>query len=165
MREKNSNFVQKLTLDAMLTAILVILGMIKLPSLFPGAEFQLSAPYAVCLAAAVGFKRYLGIGICASLIQLALGTHTIWNVFIAMVFRVVAGMIVTIWKDKKVALVLAGPIGTGVARIILAAILHTPAFPLLIAALPGMIFTAISVLLLNSTFQKFVYLPSKCQHK
>ena len=119
MKDKNSNFMQKLTLDAMLTAILVILGMIKLPSLFADLEFQLSAPYAVCLAAAVGFKRYLGSAIFASLIQLALGTHTIWNVLIAMVFRVVAGMI----------------------------------------------FTAVAVLLLNSIFQKFLYMPFKYQHK
>lgn len=158
---KNLNLAQNLTVDAMLTAILVILGMIKLPSLFPGAEFQLSAPYAVCLAAAVGFKRYLGIGICSSFIQLALGTHTIWNVLIAMVFRVVAGMIVTIWKDKKIALVLAGPLGTGCARVVLAAILHTPAFPLLIAAIPGMIFTAAAVILLNPIFIKFIHLPYK----
>lgn len=53
-----------ITMD-MLTAILVILGMIKIPSVIPGAEFQLSAPYAVCLASLVGFGRYLGIGICA----------------------------------------------------------------------------------------------------
>ena len=60
---KNSNTpdsVQRLALDGILTAVLVLLGMIKLPSLIPGAEFQLSAPYAVCLAAVVGFRRYLG---------------------------------------------------------------------------------------------------------
>ena len=75
-----SGSIRRLALDGIFTAVLVILGMIKLPSLIPGAEFQLSAPYAVCLAAAVGFKRYLGTGICSSAIQLLLGTHTVWNV-------------------------------------------------------------------------------------
>ena len=69
-----------LALDGMFTALLILLGMIKLPSILPGAEFQLSAPYAVCLVAGVGFWRYLGIGVCASLVQLMMGTHTLWNV-------------------------------------------------------------------------------------
>ena len=64
---KPSSALQKLAFDGLLTAILVRLGMLKLPSLIPGAEFQPSAPYAVCLAAAVGFRRYLGIGICVVL--------------------------------------------------------------------------------------------------
>lgn len=79
-----------LALDGMFTALLILLGMIKLPSILPGAEFQLSAPYAVCLVASVGFWRYLGIGVCASLVQLMMGTHTPWNVLVAMVFRVAA---------------------------------------------------------------------------
>ena len=67
----------------------------------PGAEFQLSAPYAVCLVAGVGFWRYLGIGVCASLVQLMMGTHTPWNVLVAMVFRVAAGLIVSLLPGKK----------------------------------------------------------------
>lgn len=70
LRKGGASSLQRIALDGVFTAILVALGMIKLPSLFPGAEFQLSAPYAVCLAAMVGFKRYLIIGICSSIIQL-----------------------------------------------------------------------------------------------
>ena len=81
----------------------------------PGAEFQLSAPYAVCLVAGVGFWRYLGIGVCASLVQLMMGTHTPWNVLVAMVFRVAAGLIVSLLPGKTWAMVLAGPVGTGCA--------------------------------------------------
>lgn len=133
----------RLAVDGMLTALLVLLGMLKLPSLMPGAEFQLSAPYAVCLAAMVGFRRYLGIGICASLIQLMLGTHTVWNVMIAMVFRIAAGGVVSCFSGKRLAVVLAGPFGTACARLVLAAVLSIPAAPLLLAAVPGMVFTAV----------------------
>lgn len=139
--------IHRLVMDGIFTAILVVLGMIKLPSILPGAEFQLSAPYAVCLVALVGFWRYLGIGICASCIQLMLGTHTIWNVLIAMVFRVAAGLIVSLCPDKvkKVALVIAGPVGTATARVVLAWLTHVSVWPLLVAAVPGMIFTAVGV--------------------
>lgn len=37
---------------------------------------------------------------------------------------------------------LAGPVGTGCARLTLAAIFQVPVLPLLAAALPGMVFTA-----------------------
>ena len=134
--------VRQLTADGFLTAILVILGMIKLPSLIPGAEFQLSAPYAVCLAASVGFRRYLGIGVCASCIQLLLGTHTVWNVGIAMVFRLAAGALAAWRPSGRLRLMLAGPVRTGCARLTLAAIFQVPVLPLLAAALPGMVFTA-----------------------
>ena len=144
MKHSNtSDSIRRLALDGILTAVLVLLGMIKLPSLIPGAEFQLSAPYAVCLSASVGFRRYLGIGICSSVIQLMLGTHTLWNVVIAMVFRVAAGGIAAKKPTGRVRILLAGPIGTGCARLVLAALLQVPVIPLLSAAFPGMVFTAV----------------------
>lgn len=145
---------KQLALDGMLTALLIIMGMIKLPSLIPGAEFQLSAPYAVCLAAIAGFKRYLRIGVCASIIQLLLGTHTIWNVLIAMVFRIAVGLVITLFPGNKAAFVLAGPVGTSCARLVLAAILHVFAGPLLAAAFPGMVFTAVCAAVLNPVLTK-----------
>lgn len=138
-----SDSVRRLALDGILTAVLVLLGMIKLPSLIPGAEFQLSAPYAVCLAAVVGFRRYLGIGICSSIIQLILGTHTLWNVVIAMVFRVAAGSIAAGRFGGKAGILLAGPVGTACARLVMSVLLRVPALPLLAAAVPGMVFTAV----------------------
>ena len=143
---KKLSLTRQFIIDGILAAILVLLGMIKLPSLFPGAEFQLSAPYAVCLAYMVGFKRYLGIGICSSIIQLFLGTHTIWNVVIAMVFRIVAGLIVEFGRRHRLAVIAAGPLGTGCARLVIAYMLQVPAWPLLVAAVPGMVFTAVGVL-------------------
>lgn len=158
MRPQNMTNIRKLALDGMLTAILVVLGMMKIPSLIPGAEFQLSAPYAVCVAACVGFGRYLGIGICASIIQLLLGTHTILNVLIAMVFRIVAGAIVSVLPKSRAALYVAGPCGTAVARMVLGAVLHTSPWPLLVLALPGMLFTAVAVILMAPVVKRVAVL-------
>lgn len=151
-----AGWMQKLVLDGIFTALLVLFGMLKLPSLIPGAEFQLSAPYAVCLVSLTGFKRYFGIGIGASGIQLLLGTHTILNVVTAMVFRIVAGCIVTWCPMRKAAVWIAGPIGTGCARIVLAVMLHVPVWPLLVAAVPGMIFTAICAAVVNPVLRKIL---------
>ena len=156
MQREQTSFISPRTLamDGMLTALLILLGMIKLPSILPGAEFQLSAPYAVCLAAGVGFWRYLGIGVCASLIQVMLGTHTLWNVLVAMVFRVAAGLLVSLLPERKWAMVLAGPFGTACARLVLAGVLGVPALPLLGAAVPGMVFTGVCVALLEPVLRR-----------
>ncbi len=140
--------IKRITTDAIMTTLLILAGMIKIPSFVQGAEFQLSAPLAICIVSLLGFKRYLGIGICSSCIQLMLGTHTIFNVTISMVFRIVAGTVVTLFPHKKTGILLAGPLGTAMARIVLAQILHIPAFPLLGAAIPGMIFTVACVFVL-----------------
>lgn len=150
---KRTSPLQSLAMDGIFTAILIILGMIKIPSFLPGAEFQLSAPYAICLASFVGFQRYLCIGVCSSLIQLMLGTHTVWNVMIAMVFRVAAGLILTVLPHKKIVLAAAGPIGTIAARIVLAMVMQVPVMPLLLAAAPGMVFTGIAVFVMMPMFQ------------
>lgn len=148
-----NQYVYRLTIDSMLTVMLVLTGMIKIPSFIPGAEFQVSAPFAIGIAVMVGFGRYLGIGICASFIQLLLGTQTIWNVLIAMIFRIVAGSIITLFPKNKLAMIVAGPMGTIVARIVFAFILKVPAETLLLAAIPGMIFTAVLVVIFQPTFQ------------
>ena len=160
-KQKNSlqgqtSSLHNLTTDAVFTVILVVLGMIKLPSLIPGAEFQLSAPYAVCLASVVGFKRYLCIGICSSLIQFMLGTHTVWNVLIAMVFRIVAGLILTFLPNNRLVVAISGPAGTAAARTVIAAVLNLPLWPLLAAAAPGMVFTAIASLILLPVFRRIM---------
>ena len=152
--KENISNTKRLVQDGVFTAILIVLGMIKLPSVFPGAEFQLSAPYAVYLASMVGFKRYLGIGICSSFIQFILGTHSIYNVIVAMVFRIVAGMIIEWCPIQRISLVIAGPVGTACARVVMAYILSIPLQPLLVAAFPGMIFTPVVVLLLNQAVKR-----------
>ncbi|RID84079.1 hypothetical protein D1953_14640 [Peribacillus asahii] len=143
-----------LALIALLASFIAITGAIKIPIGIPGSEFQLSAPIAVAIAAIFGFKRYLLAGILASLILFLLGIHNLLNIEIAMTFRIVAGGIVALFGTSLPVLILAGPIGTVVARFVLAITLGVPSGPLLLAAIPGMTFTALTVWPLKEVFKK-----------
>ena len=72
--------IRYITEVAILTAMITVLGAIKIPNVIPGIEFQLSAPLAVAICAVFGFKKYIISGCLSSLIGLALGTQTILNV-------------------------------------------------------------------------------------
>ncbi|MFC3884545.1 hypothetical protein ACFOU2_13940 [Bacillus songklensis] len=139
---------------ALLASFIAITGAIKVPTGIPGSEFQLSAPIAVAIAAVFGFKRYITAGIIASLILFLLGMHNLLNIEIAMVFRIVAGGLVALLGPSLPVLMLAGPIGSVAARWALALSLSIPAGPLLLAALPGMVFTALTVWPLKQLFEK-----------
>lgn len=140
--------VREIALTALLGATILVSGSFKIPSPFFGGEFQLSAPLAVLICAFFGFRRYLFAGIGASVAGLALGLATPFNVVVAMVFRIVAGAAVCLGHRHLVALMLAGPLGTAAARLVLAPILGVDVLILLGAAVPGMIMTAIAVFLL-----------------
>ena len=140
---KNMEKIRELTATALLAAMLAVLGMFKLPSIVPGCEFQLSAPFAVCIAACFGFKKYISIGIMASVINLALGTHTLVNVTVAMIFRLVAGGMLCVFGVHPVTLVISGPLGTAAGRLALGGITGTNPLLLIAAAVPGMVFTAV----------------------
>ena len=142
---KTREKIREMTATALLAAILAVLGMFKLPSIIPGCEFQLSAPFAVCIAACFGFKRYIKIGILASAINLILGTHTIVNVTIAMIFRLVAGGVLSIFGVNPFTLAISGPLGTAAGRLVLGCISGTDSLVLIAAAVPGMAFTAAGV--------------------
>lgn len=130
---------------ALLAALIAVTGSLKIPLGIPGAEFQLSAPIAVAIAAVFGFRRYIIAGILASSIMLLLGLHTLFNVEISMVFRLVAGGIVAWFGTSFPVLALAGPIGSTAARWVLGMTLGVPFWPLWLSALPGMVFTAAAV--------------------
>ncbi|WP_100330703.1 hypothetical protein [Bacillus xiapuensis] len=132
----------QIALISLLAAFIAISGMIKLPSLIPGTEFQMSAPIAVAIAAAFGFWRYLAAGILASLLLFLLGVHHVLNIEVSMVFRLVAGGVIAVFGPKFAIVALAGPIGTTAARWTLSLTLGVPLFPLLLGAIPGMVFTA-----------------------
>lgn len=134
-----------ITIIALLAALIAVTGSFKIPLGIPGAEFQLSAPIAVAIAAVFGFRRYIIAGILASSIMFLLGLHTLFNVEISMVFRLVAGGIVAWFGTSLPVLALAGPIGSTAARWVLGMTLGVPVWPLWLAALPGMVFTAITV--------------------
>lgn len=142
--EDKTNNVRNLTETALLVALIAVTGAVKLPGLVPGTEFQLSAPLAVAICAVFGFKRYIIAGILASAISLALGTSNLLNVFIAMLFRLTVGGLLTAFGTSWPVVSLAGPVGSAVARLALGGLLGKAAIPLVIAAMPGMVYTALA---------------------
>lgn len=158
LKNKTSNhfLTKNVAQDSIWVVLLFISGLFKIPSPIPGTEFQLSAPLAVSIGRIRGFLHYLTIGIVTSIIGLISGLQNINNVIVAMVYRVVAGLILTFIKKDPLALILAGPMGTFVARLVLATILGVPWQPLVLAATPGMIFTAITAPILTSMLQRVV---------
>ena len=128
----------------LLTALITVTGAVKLPGFLPGTEFQLSAPLAVAICVAFGFKRYIVAGILSSVIGMALGTQNLLNVYVAMVFRLSVGLIVCLGGRNWLVASLAGPIGSALARIGLGLWVGTAVYPLLLAALPGMAYTAVA---------------------
>ena len=153
---KNQSKTREITTTALMAVLLAVLGMLKLPSIIPGTEFQLSAPFAICIAACFGFKKYIKIGLLASAINLILGVHTIVNVTIAMIFRLVAGGFLAIAGVGPVTLVVSGPLGTTAGRLVLSAVTGTDPFALLAAALPGMVFTAVSTAVMYPVMKRVV---------
>ncbi len=143
MSEDKRYSTKELATDAILSVLLLITGMFKIPSIISGTEFQLSAPFAVSIAKNFGFKRYIMIGIVASTIGFLLGAQNIFNITVAMIYRVVVGIILVIFKNSKTAVIICGPCGTLVSRIVLGNILHTDILLLILHAVPGMIFTAV----------------------
>ena len=136
-----SEKIHDLTEIALLAALITITGAIKLPSLFPGMEFQLSAPLAVAICVVFGFKKYILAGLLSSAAGLLLGTHNLFNVAIAMQFRLVVGAMIALLGRRLWVIALAGPMGTLIARLTLSLALGKAASALVLAALPGMIFT------------------------
>ena len=63
-------------------------------------------------------------------------------------------MILTVLKKDPWALIIAGPAGTFAARLVLAVILDAAWQPLVAAAMPGMVFTAIVAPVLTATLKK-----------
>ncbi len=143
MAKERAYSVRELATDGMMSAALLIMGMLKLPSFLPGAEFQLSAPFAVSIAKTLGFKRYLAIGVAASACGFLLGVQNILNITVAMIYRIAVGVILTVWKESRAAVIVSGPCGTLLSRIALAWLLGADWAVLVLYALPGMAFTAV----------------------
>ncbi len=129
---------------ALLCALITLSGAFKIPSFVPGTEFQLSAPIAVAICAAFGIKKYITAGILSSVIGLILGTQNIFSVIIALIFRVVVAIFYYYSGRSRSFYLLSGPCGTLIARLSLSLILGKAAYPLVVAAAPGMVFTAIT---------------------
>ena len=146
--------VRELTTLALLTAFITISGALKLPGFFPGTEFQLSAPIAVAICGVFGIKKYLIAGILSSLLGLILGTQIIFSVMIAMIFRVVVALVFYFIGDSKVFYIISGPLGTFIARLCMSVIVGKAAMLLIIAALPGMVYTALSAVFFAAVLKR-----------
>ena len=144
MTSKKTYSARELASDAILSVLLLITGMFKIPSFLPGAEFQISAPFAVAIAKNFGFKRYLMIGIASSFCGFALGVQNLLNIAVAMIYRIVACAILALYKDSKFSVIISGPCGTLLSRIILAQLTGADMRLLILYALPGMVFTAVT---------------------
>ncbi len=139
---------------ALLAAFIAVSGAFKLPSFIPGSEFQLSAPIAVAICGVFGIKKYLLAGILASAGGLLLGTQTIFNVLIAMLFRIVVALLYAVLGKTKIFYLLSG-------RLALSLFIGKAVYPLLAAALPGMIFTALTSGLFASVLEKTLTLTKR----
>ena len=146
--------IRYITEIAILTAMITVLGAIKIPNVIPGIEFQLSAPLAVAICAVFGFKKYIISGCLSSLIGLALGTQTILNVMIAMQFRLIVGLILWMCHNHLIGIMISGPIASALARLTLSVYIGKAALPMVALAVPGMIFTVIMAPVFVKVFRK-----------
>lgn len=138
-----SRKIRTLTETALLGVLIFAAGLFRLPSPLPGSEFQLSAPLAAAVCGVFGFRIYLAAGILASALTLLTGGGTVFHILIAMVYRLTVGAAFGILGPSAWFFFLAGPAGTLAARAVLS--LVTGGFiALAMAAVPGMIFTAIA---------------------
>ncbi|HCZ6518136.1 TPA: QueT transporter family protein, partial [Staphylococcus aureus] len=62
-----------ITQISVIAAILTILAALKIPSIIPGLDFQLSAPAALLILAFFGIKKYFLGGLLSSLLLLVFG--------------------------------------------------------------------------------------------
>lgn len=153
--------IRQLSEIALLAAFIAISGTFKLPSFIPGSEFQLSAPIAVAVCGVFGIKKYLLAGLLASTAGLLLGTQTIFNVLIAMLFRIVVAFLYAAFGKSRLFYLLSGPVASAAARLALGLIIGKAVYPLLAAALPGMAFTALTAGLLASVLEKALLLTNR----
>ncbi|WP_405380302.1 hypothetical protein [Phascolarctobacterium sp.] len=152
---------RNLTNTALLSVIILLTGTLKLPSPFPGGEFQLSAPIAVLICALFGWKRYFLAGLVASLLGLLLGLHNPYSVLIQIAFRAIVASVIALGGVNLLTLSLSGPLGTLFARLLVAQVTGVNWNILAIAALPGMIFTGLVVILAYKPVQRLLGIVQK----
>lgn len=134
---------KEITQISCIAAILSILAIIKMPSILPGLDFQLSAPISLLILAIFGIKKYFVGGLLSSFILFILGIFNPINLIISFIFRLVAILIVYFFKVNIFSLVAAAILGSTLSRIMLAQILNLPILLVIVNAVPGIIFTII----------------------
>ncbi|HDJ7032531.1 TPA: QueT transporter family protein [Staphylococcus aureus Sa_TPS3178] len=137
-----------------IASILTILAVLKIPSILPGLDFQLSAPVALLILAFFGIKKYFLGGLLSSIILLILGVFNPINVMISLTFRLIAIFVVYLLKINVLSLVLASVLGSLLSRLLLSIILNLPVWAVLLNTIPGIIFTIILAIPLYLTLRK-----------
>lgn len=137
----NSFTVRGISETALLSVLIAVSGFFKIPGFVPGSEFQMSAPIAVSVCGGYGAKKYIVAGLIASGLSLALGTHSFFNVLVAMTFRLVVALVWIFLGSRKIFYIFSGPMGTIAARGVVALLLGKGFYALAAAAFPGIIFT------------------------
>ncbi len=66
-----------ITQISVIAAILTILAVLKIPSIIPGLDFQLSAPAALLILAFFGIKKYFLGGLLSSVLLLIFGVFKV----------------------------------------------------------------------------------------
>ena len=148
---------QRMTTTALLAVLILLSGSLKIPSPVIGGEFQLSAPIAVLICALFGFKRYFIAGVLASLLGMMLGIHTIFSVIIQMTFRLAAGGVMALFGTNLLTVIISGPLGTLLARLVMWQVTGVSWLVLTAAAAPGMVFTAVGAGVLYKPAQKMLH--------
>ena len=142
-----------ITQISVIAAILTILAVLKIPSIIPGLDFQLSAPAALLILAFFGIKSTFRWAL-SSVLLLIFGVFNPINVIISIIFRVIAIAVVYLLKINVLSLVLASILGSLVSRLLLSIILNLPVWVVLLNAIPGVIFTLIVAIPLYLTLRK-----------
>lgn len=137
---------KEITQISCIAAILSIFAIIKMPSILPGLDFQLSAPVSLLILAIFGIKNYFVGGLLSSFILFILGIFNPINLIISFSFRLVVIFIVYFFKVNIFSLVAAAILGSTLSRIMLAQILNLPILLVLVNAVPGIIFTIVIVI-------------------
>lgn len=153
-RKEHTAAIRDLCETALLTVLIQVSGLFRIPGIFPGGEFQLSAPIAVAICGVFGFKKYIIAGILASCIGLILGTNNLFHVLIAMTFRVGTGAVWLLLGSSRLFYLISGPIGTIAARAVLSAAVGKGFLAMTAAAAPGMLFTAAAAWFFGRLFQR-----------
>ena len=135
--------IKELTLIPILGTIIFLTSLIKIPSIFPGAEFQMSAPISVLISMTFGPKIYILAGLIGSFLSFFTGISNIYGIIVALVFRIGVLVFILLIKNKNFCLLFASSFGTSLSRIVLSKLLGLPLISLLIPALPGMIISGV----------------------
>lgn len=135
--------IKELTLIPILGTIIFLTSLIKIPSIFPGAEFQMSAPISALIAMTFSPKIYILAGLIESFLSFFTGISNIYGIIVALVFRLGVLIFILLVNNKNFCLLFASSFGTSLSRIVLSKLLGLPLISLLIPALPGMIVSGI----------------------